>query len=84
MTAGKAYLCMGQLDAADLQYEKAVALEPSNASLKAEAQLVGAVRSNLQEARHCLELGDPRSEAHCTVTISCPAACHGRIVQLAC
>ena len=62
VTAGKAYLCMGQLDEADAQYAKAVALEAGNAAFKAEAQLVGAVRSNLQEARQCLELGDPRSD----------------------
>ena len=69
--AGKAYLCMGQLDEADSQYQKAVALEPSNASLKAEAQLVAGIRSNLQEAQHCLELGDPRS-AHCPAASSKP------------
>lgn len=51
---------MGQLDEAQSQYDKAVALEPSNASLKAEAQLVGTIRSNLQEAQDCLERGDPR------------------------
>lgn len=50
---------MGQLDDADAQYQKAMGLDASS-SLKAEAQLVGLVRSNLQEARRCLEEGDAR------------------------
>ena len=58
--AGKAYLCMGQLDEADSQYRRALELEPSNASIKAEAQLVDAVRSNLRLGRQCLEEGDAR------------------------
>lgn len=60
LCAGKAYLCMGQLDEADSQYQKALALEPSNASLKAEAQLAGSVRTVLQDAQNCLDRGDPR------------------------
>ena len=50
---------MGQLDEADAQYQKALALDATTA-YKAEAQLVGLVRSNLQEAKRCLKEGDSR------------------------
>ena len=58
--AGKAYLCMGQLDEADRQYKRAMELEPGNAAFKAEAQLVDMVRNNLKQGRQCLEEGDAR------------------------
>ncbi len=58
--AGKAYLCMGQLDAADSQYKRALEVEPSSAAIRGEAQLVDLVRSNLKLGRECLEAGDPR------------------------
>ena len=58
--AGKAYLCMGQLDEADRQYKRAMELEPDNAAFKAEAQLVDIVRNNLKQGRQCLEEGDAR------------------------
>ena len=61
---GKAYLCMGQLDEADSQYRRALELEPGNAGIKAEAQLVDAVRSNLRLGRQCLEEGDARHVYH--------------------
>ena len=58
--AGKAYLCMGQLDEADSQYKRALELEPGSAAIKGEAQLVDMIRSNLRMGRECLEAGDPR------------------------
>lgn len=58
--AGKAYLCMGQLDEADSQYKRALELEPGSAAIKGEAQLVDVIRSNLRMGRECLEAGDPR------------------------
>ena len=58
--AGKAYLCMGQLDEADDHYKRGLEVDPNSAALKAEAQLVGMVRSNLELGRRCLEDGDAR------------------------
>jgi len=60
LTAGKAYLCMGQLDEADSQYKRALELEPSSAAIKGEAQLVDMIRSNLKLGQECLQAGDAR------------------------
>ena len=62
--AGKAYLCMGQLDEADRQYRRAMELEPGSAAFKAEAQLVDIVRNNLKQGKQCLEEGDARHAPH--------------------
>ena len=61
MFAGKAYLCMGQLDEADAQYQLGLEVDPNSAALKAEAQLVGMIRSNLDSGRRCLQENDARS-----------------------
>ncbi|KAL0034072.1 hypothetical protein WJX79_007204 [Trebouxia sp. C0005] len=58
--AGKAYLCMGQLDEADSQYKRALELEPSSVAIKGEAQLVDMIRSNLKLGQECLQAGDAR------------------------
>jgi len=64
LTAGKAYLCMGQLDEADSQYKRALELEPSSAAIKGEAQLVDMIRSNLKLGQECLQAGDARCIPH--------------------
>lgn len=64
LTAGKAYLCMGQLDEADSQYKCALELEPSSAAIKGEAQLVDMIRSNLKLGQECLQAGDARCIPH--------------------
>lgn len=52
---------MGQLEEAEAQYKQGLQVDPNSAALKAEAQLVGAVRSNLALGKRCLEEGDARS-----------------------
>ena len=52
---------MGQLAEADAQYNLCLTVDPNSAAIKAEAQLVGGIRSNLDLGRRCLEDGDARS-----------------------
>lgn len=69
-TAGKAYLCMGQLDEADSQYKRALELEPSSAAIKGEAQLVDMIRSNLKLGQERLQAGDARCALHKPTSLS--------------
>ena len=60
---------MGQLDEADAQYKLGLEIDPNSAAIKAEAQLVGMIRSNLDQGRRCLQENDARS-GYCQQTLS--------------
>ena len=66
---------MGQLDEADSQYRRALELEPGSAAIKAEAQVVEAVRSNLKQGRQCLEERDARHASPLLSHMQAVAAC---------
>ena len=62
------------------QYRQALELDPGSAAMKAEAQLVEAVRSNRKQGRQCLEGGHvrhalpPLSEVHSPSQLHIPLA----------